>query len=151
MYYKVGDTILLENGDVTKVLDYIPRHNLIQYECYPNVIFELPIVGKFSECNPKAKVEKLFKPMVKFSIPVHRLDDQIYRGVLHKAFNLSQSEIPRFNHSWSESFTIVCTPEQFTKFLILREDRGVSNLFRELNVKIVEYITHKANQIYVGG
>ena len=79
---------------------------------------------------------------VKFTIPYNRLmagsgSGEKLRQLLIEVFNV---RIPANQYGPVE---ITCRPSQFARFLILRNDRGLLNGFKELNPKL---FTPRENQ-----
>lgn len=76
---------------------------------------------------------------VSFTIPSCQLSlafsSQPMRSLLVEVFELRMDEIPQ-----TGDFTIVCRPSQFARFLILRNDRGLPNSFKELKPILFEQL-----------
>lgn len=77
--------------------------------------------------DKKGLIQMMSKDRVKFKIPWNRLSSNTYRQVIRQAFSLKDHEIPRCG-----DFTITCRPSQFARFLILRNNAGERNGFKEL-------------------
>lgn len=76
------------------------------------------------------------KDRVHFTIPDSTINKTLamrksYCDVLFKAFGLSSQKVP-----CSGDIKIICRPSQFARFLIYRNEAGITNGFRCLNPKL---------------
>jgi hypothetical protein len=72
------------------------------------------------------------KDRVRFTISGSNMHGMELRGLLERAFGFSHK---RPQYGWQDQ-VIVCRPSQFARFLILRNDLGMANSFKELKPEL---------------
>lgn len=81
------------------------------------------------------------KDRVEFKLPHNRIQE--LRELLKECFNITSSEYSQMCGRFSgccqseNDVTIVCRPSQFARFLIKRNDMGLTNGFKELKPKLI--------------
>ena len=70
--------------------------------------------------------------LVEFIIPQHSINKGPMQELVHDCFG-----IPRRTYVTSEPLTIVCRLTQWGRFVILRNNRGITNAFRELQPRML--------------
>ena len=85
--------------------------------------------------------------VVKFEVPVRRLSEGGYVDALHEGLDLTQDEFRHYHHlgggvrthntaSLYQKVRFTCTPEQFTRFIVARNRRGIMGRIKELDPRI---------------
>ncbi len=88
---------------------------------------------------------------MRFCIPAQRLEgngyeQDKYRAILRQTMSITTSDIGRHlvtDGHGNDCLWIVCRPSQFARFLIMRNNDGISNRFSELFAELVP----KENQV----
>ncbi|MDR5729857.1 MAG: hypothetical protein RB191_20790 [Terriglobia bacterium] len=99
-------------------------------------------------CNKETPMQR-----VSFSLPLHRFeaaDNMATRAALRQALGVSDNQLSDMiadalaHHQLVLNFRV--TPEQFTKFLIIRNDVGCGNFFAEMKPRIYDADAPIANK-----
>jgi len=103
-----------------------------------------------SEDNVAAKSD--IRPVIKFCIPASRFENVTegvgLAGVLSQAFDIRYAEVLRHKQTrHCRGMIILCRPDQFAMFLIYRNDKGLTNGFKELHPEIV-HLNERRNDAY---
>lgn len=81
------------------------------------------------------------KDRVRFFLGERYFQDDMSKieGVLRKAFDLHINETRRLAHN-SSGFWITCRPSQFARFMIYRNQAGITNGFMDLKAELIEMV-----------
>lgn len=102
----------------------------------PNDATRYSVVRLLKERSPTVKEEKVVpvkEEKIRFFLGCRYYDHPRLPYVLNKAFGTNAKSI----HGTEGGLWIVCRPDQFAKFMIYRNEAGITNGFMDLQAKVV--------------
>lgn len=157
---KAEDIVVFRNGEEAEVAS-VGEHNgliIVEYEHRKGRYFMYYREGKFNPYKTvnldivKVKPSEIAETeLISIEISLVKANIPKYMRTLTDCFGIKRNEIPRPSreNAYHEQMILVCRPDQFAKFIILRNERNITNLIKELNPQYVQKFQRNLLVAYV--